>query len=485
MSIIYLVGLGPGDPQAMTLRALKTLKKANKVYLRTARHPGLELLRRHRIAYTAFDSLYEGSRTFEETYQRIARHVINAARNNGPVAYAVPGSPLFAEKAVEIILRKAPAAGIRCCVIPSVSFVEAIASEINLSRDKEYAIVDALQLDKLLDYPEKNLLIMQAYNKLVASQVKLELGLLYPDDHPVTVIRGAGLSSGKKSVTVPLYKMDRVQFIDHLTTFYLPPVGKHGITELLRIMRRLRSEEGCPWDREQNHDTLKPYLLEEAYEVLGAINSGSAKELCEELGDLLLQVVFHSQIALESGNFAFHDIVEGITEKLIRRHPHVFGSAAAATSGDVIKSWQQIKKDEKKERKSLFTLENYLPALLRAQKLQRQASSVGFDWPDDKGAWDKLDEELKELIDAYNQRDQAKIVEELGDLLFAAVNISRFLKVDAEQALAQSTEKFYMRLRYVEQKADSEGEGIAGYSLSKLDEWWEEAKRQQKSGKNL
>ena len=426
---------------------------------------------------STLDYVYEKSHTFEETYRKIAYLVMNAARKKGTVVYAVPGSPLFAEKAVEIILKKAPAAGIRCRVVPSVSFVEAIAAEIHLPRDAEVAVVDALQQDKLLDNPEKHLFIMQAYNRLVASQVKLELSLLYPDDHPVTAIRGAGLPSGKKAVTVPLYKMDRVPFTDHLTTFYLPPVASRGITDFLRVMRRLRSEDGCPWDREQDHLTLKPYLLEEAYEVLGAINSGSAKDLCEELGDLLLQVVFHCQIASENGTFTFHDAVDGITEKLIRRHPHVFGSAKATTSGDVIKSWQQIKKDEKKERTSLFTLENYLPALLRAQKLQRQASSAGFDWPDDTGAWDKLDEELNELKDAYNQQDQAKIVEEFGDLLFAAVNVSRFLKVDAEQALAGSTEKFYSRLRYVEQMAEAEGRGISGYSLSKLDEWWEEAKK--------
>jgi tetrapyrrole methylase family protein/MazG family protein len=478
MSTIYLVGLGPGDPQALTLRALKVLKTVKWVYLRTARHPGLQLLTRHQIRYTTLDYLYENSNTFEETYQKIAYLVMNAARKKGAVAYAVPGSPLFAEKAVEIILKKAPAIGIRCRVIPSVSFVDAMAAEMNLPQDEEVAVVDALQLDKLLDHPEKHLLIMQAYNNLIASRVKLELGSIYPDDHPVTAIRGAGLASGKKTVTVPLYKMDRVPFTDHLTTFYLPPVVPHGLTDFLRVMRQLRSEEGCPWDREQDHHTLKPYLLEEAYEVLGAINSGSAKDLCEELGDLLLQVVFHCQIASENGTFTFYNIVDGITEKLIRRHPHVFGSATATTAGDVIKSWQQIKKDEKKERTSLFTLENYLPALLRAQKLQRQASSAGFDWPDDKGAWQKVAEELKELIDAYNQQDQAKIVEEFGDLLFAAVNVSRFLNVDAEQALAGSTEKFYKRLRYVEQMAEAEGRGISGYSLLKLDEWWEEAKKQ-------
>lgn len=242
-------------------------------------------------------------------------------------------------------------------------------------------------------------------------------------------------------------------------------------------MQQLRSKEGCPWDREQNHLSLKPYLLEEAYEVLGAIDSGNSNELREELGDLLLQIVFHCQIAEENKAFTFQNVVTGITKKLIRRHPHVFGEASAKTAADVIRTWQQIKKDEKKERTSLFTLENYLPALLRAQKLQRQASSVGFDWPDAAGAWDKLSEEIDELKDAYNQGHEARIVEEMGDLLFAAVNVARFLNVDAEQALAASTKKFYARLRFVEERVRAEGGEMAAYSLSKLDEWWDVAKK--------
>ena len=197
-------------------------------------------------------------------------------------------------------------------------------------------------------------------------------------------------------------------------------------------MSRLRSEDGCPWDREQDHNTLRPYLLEETYEVLGAINDGSTQDLCEELGDLLLQIVFHCQIATENGRFSFYDVVVGITEKLLRRHPHVFAKPTAKTTEEVISTWQIIKKTEKKkDRDTMFTLENYLPALLRAQKLQRQASSVGFDWPDVQGAWDKLSEELKELKDAYKERVQARIEEELGDLLFAVVNVARFLNVDA------------------------------------------------------
>ena len=477
MKVIYLVGLGPGDPGALTLRSLNVLKKVRYVYVRTEHHPGLLVLDRHNIAYKSLDHFYKQSGTFAETYKKIAQFILRAAHKHGEVVYAVPGSPYFAEKAVELILKKAHAAGIHCRALPAVSFVDAVATELNLPRENELTVLDALQPDKLLDAPDKHVLIIQAYNRQVASRVKLELATFYPAEHSVTAIRGAGLGKGKKMVTVPLYQMDRIPFTDHLTTFYLPPVSAYGINNLLRVMRRLRSADGCPWDREQDHFSLRSYLLEEAYEVLGAIDSGNQNDLCEELGDLLLQVVFHCQIAAENQSFAFHDIVAGITKKLIRRHPHVFGNECAKNAEDVVRTWQQIKKAEKTDRKSLFTLEMYLPALLRAQKLQRQASGVGFDWPDATGAWDKLEEELKELKDAYKEQNRVKIEEELGDLLFATVNVARFLDVDSEQALAAGTNKFFTRLRYVEEKAKSEGGEISQYSLSKLDEWWEEAKK--------
>ena len=477
MKRIYLVGLGPGDPESLTLRSLKTLQTVSKVYIRTARHPGISILDQHNIAYKSLDFFYRKADTFEETYRKIAFFVLNAALRHGDVAYAVPGSPFFAEKTVELILQKAHLADISCHTLPAVSFVEAVSAEIGLPREKELVVHDALEPDKLLDNPDKHVLIMQAYNRQIASTVKLKLTELYPDNHQVSVIRGAGLTIEKDVVTIPLYELDRLPFIDHLTTIYVPPVAAYGMQDLLQVMRKLRSDEGCPWDRDQDHHSLKPYLLEEAYEVIGAIDSGNNDDLCEELGDVLLQVVFHSLIASENSAFAFHDIVAGITEKLVRRHPHVFGSGSAQTADDVMRSWQQIKKEEKKDRTSLFTLESYLPSLLRAQKLQRQASSVGFDWPDAQGAWDKVEEELKELKDAYKEQHAVKIKEELGDLLFAMVNVARFLDVDAEQALAAGTKKFFTRLRHVEKKARDEGGEIAAYSLSKLDEWWNDAKK--------
>ena len=481
MNTIYLIGLGPGDPQSLTLRSLFLLRRIKHVYVRTEKHPGLKILKKYHIKYKTLDQYYENSESFEETYGKIARFIINSARIHKKVVYAVPGSPLFAEKTVQLIRKKSAKAEVRCVIIPSVSFFDAVAAEVNLPQQDEMVILDAMRPEFLLDYPDRHVLIMQVYDKQVASRTKLTLNELYPDCHPVTAIRGAGLSSGKKVVSLKLSEMDRLPFIDHLTTFYLPPLFQHGTARLVRIMRQLRSKEGCPWDQEQDHNSLKPYLLEEAYEVLHAIDSGNNDNLCEELGDLLLQIVFHCQIAVENNGFSYYDVVNGISKKLIRRHPHVFSSPVQKTAAEVNSTWQKIKRSEKGNKQdTIFTLENYLPSLLRAQKLQRQASSVGFDWPDSKGAWDKLEEELKELKDVYNKQDKVRIEEELGDLLFSVVNVARFLHVDAEQALARSTVKFFRRLCFVEKMAQNEGGGIADYPLSKLDKWWDEAKIREK-----
>lgn len=243
-------------------------------------------------------------------------------------------------------------------------------------------------------------------------------------------------------------------------------------------MDKLRSSKGCPWDREQTHQTLRPYLVEEAYEVISAIDQGSPTALREELGDLLLQVVFHSQIARERGLFNIWQVIEGIVDKLIRRHPHVFSGESASTADRVWKRWQQIKSEERGGGKAQSRLkeEAHLPALLRARKVQQQASALGFDWRDTGGALEKLKEELQELEDAYREGLPAKIEEELGDFLFATVNLSRFLKQDPEVALGRALRKFMERFCFIERQVALSGRGFTHFSLEELDQWWEMSK---------
>lgn len=249
--------------------------------------------------------------------------------------------------------------------------------------------------------------------------------------------------------------------------------------ELIQIMARLRGENGCPWDLEQDHDSLKRYLLEESYEVIDAIERRSDADLCDELGDLLLQVVFHAQIAAEQGRFTIDDVVDGINAKMIRRHPHIFGQAQAEDSAQVLSMWEAIKAQErstsgaKVEKRGLMKINQNLPALMMAQKVQDKASRVGFDWPDITGPQEKLKEELEELQAASTQEER---LDEFGDVMFALVNLARFLQVDAEEALRHTVKKFIERFTYIEQSMENRGLHWGDASLDQLDQLWNEAK---------
>lgn len=245
-------------------------------------------------------------------------------------------------------------------------------------------------------------------------------------------------------------------------------------------MARLRGEGGCPWDREQTHVSLKPYIVEEAYEVLEAIDDGDVEGLKEELGDLLLQVVFHSRLAEESGDFNVTDVLDAICGKLVRRHPHVFGESAADTTQKVLRQWDEIKKSEKPDDGGKSLLEKAapagLPALMRAMKVQEKASSAGFDWEGWRGAFDKVEEELKELRHAFESGQSDRVEMELGDFLFSLVNTSRHLNVDPEEALRKTIAKFVRRFAHIEKRLSGAGKSLADATLAEMDKLWDEAK---------
>ena len=246
--------------------------------------------------------------------------------------------------------------------------------------------------------------------------------------------------------------------------------------ELVDVMARLRRKNGCPWDREQSHESLKPYIIEETYEVLDAIDRKDDDELREELGDLLLQIVFHAQIAAEQDRFTMDDVAATIVEKLKRRHPHVFGNVEVEDSREVLRNWEEIKKEEGKN-SVLDGVPDGLPALLKAQRVQEKVRRVGFDWESIGGTFDKVREEIGELEKAVEGGDQAGIEDEFGDILFSLVNVARFIDVNAEESLRQTTKKFSHRFRYIENRIEEKGERpIEKYSLEELDALWDEAK---------
>jgi len=246
---------------------------------------------------------------------------------------------------------------------------------------------------------------------------------------------------------------------------------------VVKIMEILRGEGGCPWDREQTRESLKPYLIEEAYEVLEAIDEKDPEKLKEELGDLLLQIIFHAQMAKEKGEFDVSQVLQTLAEKLIRRHPHVFGEAMVENAQEVLENWEVIKEQEEGHSSTLGGVPSSLPALLQARRIQDKASRVGFDWSQVEPVWDKVAEEWGEFKDACAQGDRDAMFRELGDLLFAIVNLSRFLGMDAEDALKQCNKRFINRFSYVEKRLREQGQTPQETDLETMDRYWEEAKR--------
>ena len=255
--------------------------------------------------------------------------------------------------------------------------------------------------------------------------------------------------------------------------------NSYTVQDLVEIMRLLRSPGGCPWDAEQTHESIKKNLIEETYEVIEAINKKDNELLCEELGDLLMQVVFHAQMESENGSFDFDAVADGVCKKLVERHPHVFGEVVISGVDDVLTNWDAIKrktKGQKNTTESMLSVPRELPALMRATKLQKKAADVGFDWNDVSGALDKLEEEIKELRQAVENKDASNMTEELGDVLFSAVNVSRFIKSDAEEALTAASDKFLSRFTVVEKLAAERGIDMRAENLEVLDGLWDEAK---------
>ena len=253
----------------------------------------------------------------------------------------------------------------------------------------------------------------------------------------------------------------------------------YNVQDLIKIIQILREPGGCPWDAEQTHESIKKNLIEETYEVIEAINKDDKELLCEELGDLLMQVVFHAQMEQEAGVFDFDTVSDGVCKKLIERHPHVFGDVSISGVDDVLTNWDAIKRKTKKQKtttESMLSVPRELPALMRAAKLQKKAADVGFDWSEVSGALDKLEEEIAELRQAISNNDGENMAEELGDLLFSAVNVSRFIKADAEEALTAASDKFLARFTTVEQLASERGIDMKSAGIDELDRLWDEAK---------
>ena len=484
MGSITIVGLGPGPFGCLSLETWDVIRQAPKLLLRTAVHPTVEDLRSRGVNFTSYDTFYDQGEDFDSVYRAIADDVVEQARV-ADIVFAVPGSPMVAEKTVGLIREAAGAVGLPIVVLPGMSFFELLCNRLGIDPQQGLTLVDALEVETLPKDLATGLVITQVFSPLVASELKLALMERLPDEAPVIVARHLGLPD-ESVTTVPLFELDRQAGFDHLTSVYAPPASTGGerfeLDPLVKVMSRLRSPDGCPWDIEQSHATLRRYIIEEVYEVLEAIDEQDPTHLCEELGDLLLQIVFHARMAEEAGDFSMQDVVDTVTEKLIRRHPHVFGDISVQDAAEVIVNWDAIKRREKKQKpkSALDGVPQGLPALLRANKLQMKAAKVGFDWDDIAPVWDKVAEELAELRQAATSGNPSEIEDELGDVVFAVVNLGRFLGVETEVALNRANNKFSRRFHQVEEMLRQQGRKWQELDLAQMDELWMAVKAEEK-----
>ncbi len=467
--MITITGLGPGDFDripAATKRVL--LDPMATVVVRTIEHPAaMELARMREVV--SCDDLYQGHDTFDEVYQAIADRVLEASAAT-PVVYAVPGSPMVGELAVRRLLE----AGVGAEVIPAESFVDAVLADVGYDPlDRGLQLLNAHDLPDplVLDKPT---VVAQLDRPEIMAEVAARIARVLPEDAVVTVLVGAGSSDGVR-VEATADGIDS-SLAGYRTSLFIDS-EPGGLIGAVRTMSILRVE--CPWDREQTHQSLVQYLVEETYELIDAVSKLARDEadwvtyaeVEDELGDVLLSVLFHAAIARQNGAFDIDDVAEVMRQKLVRRHPHVFGDVDVDSAADVKRNWDQIKDEERgATRESLMDgVPPGMPALQRASKVQNRAAKVGFDWARAAEVVPKIREELDELEAVLG--DPAEAESELGDVLFSMLNLARHLGVDGEIALRRAIERFDARFRHMEEAGPLEG-----LSLEELNQRWEEAK---------
>ncbi|HJU80907.1 MAG TPA: nucleoside triphosphate pyrophosphohydrolase [Acidimicrobiia bacterium] len=457
---LLVIGLGPAGleqlPQSTTDLLLNP---AYKVILRTIAHPAAEELSTLREVVTC-DDLYERADNFEEVYAAIVERVLRYDVED-TVIYAVPGSPLIGEFTVAQLRKRVPVK-----IISSQSFLDATLSAVGydpLDRGLRVLNGHTLPTPLLIDGPT---IIAHLDQPLILADVVASLGRVIDESSMITLVIDAG-GDREQLISTPIDAVDP-SLAGLRTSIFIDPVPG-GLAGVISVMARLRKE--CPWDRAQTHDSLVKNLLEETHELVDAIASGSEAAILDELGDLLLQVLFHSEIA---SGFEVDDVAESLRQKLVRRHPHVFGSVVAGSPEEVKANWERIKEGERGHSlaSALDGVPAGMPALERAAKVGRKAASVGFDWPDAEGVFDKIEEEVDELRSAVSGGDFEAVEAELGDLLFAVVNLARHLKLDPELALSRTIREFTRRFQEMEKEGSLEG-----LDLDQLEARWEAVKR--------
>jgi len=467
--VITITGLGPGDLDRIPEPTLSILlDPGRQVIVRTIHHPAAEQLASRRDVVTC-DDLYDGADTFEAVYAAITERVLQAS-SVSPVVYAVPGSPMMGEFAVRQLL----ASGAVIELIPAESFVDVILAEIGYDPfDRGLQILNGHELPDplILDKPT---IVGHLDRPEILAEVAAEIARVVPEGTTLTVFAGAGSADAIRVETV----VDEVDSaLAGFRTSIFVDTEPGGLIGAIRTMGILREE--CPWDREQTHQSLVKYLVEETYELIDAVSRLGAgepdwvgyAEIEDELGDVLLSVLFHAAIAEENGAFDIDDVAELMRQKLVRRHPHVFGEVEVGSAAEVKTNWDQIKDEERGETREseMDGVPPGMPAMHRASKVQNRAAKVGFDWPHAAEVLPKIREELDELEADLDEPERAE--SELGDVLFSVINLARHLGIDGEIALRRATDRFETRFRRMEASGP-----VHGVSLDDLNQRWDRAK---------
>ncbi|MDM8101474.1 MULTISPECIES: nucleoside triphosphate pyrophosphohydrolase [Oceanobacillus] len=483
MKQIEVIGLGAGDIEQLPLGIYRKLTQAQQtIYARTNDHPVIKVLEAERVSFTSFDTLYEEEEQFDTVYARITAQLVEAAKTSeDTVIYAVPGHPMLAEKTVQLLLEQNE---VEVLIAGGQSYLDDLFTAMQIDPIEGFQFVDGTDFRRDQLHFGNHLFVCQVYDMFIASEVKLTLLEDLPPAYEVYIVEAAG-SRAEKIEKVRLEELDHRMEISNLTTLYIPPVPKgylhHTFPFLREVMAILRGPDGCPWDKKQTHESLRHHTIEEVYELIEAIDEEDDDHIVEELGDLLMHILLHSQIGEDNGYFTIDDVIQSISDKMIYRHPHVFGGATADTEETVLENWEELKKQEKgKERESVLDgIPVHLPALAKAYKLVSKAGKVGFEWRHVDEVWEKLKEEIDEVIEAVQDKDLTDVEEELGDVLFVLANISRYYKVNPEVALERANRKFISRFQYIENKLEEKRQSPETASLQEMDAYWEEAKKNQ------
>ncbi len=477
MNTIQIIGLGAGSGEDLTVRAHNALSEKIPTFARTDRHPIVNELRKD-MDIESFDDYFEKYETFDEVYEKMTFKLIELSKQYGKINYCTAGSPYYGDIVTKKLTNEYKSQ-INTIIIDGMSFLDKCLKLSGYADYNNIAVLDCLEADEIsFDINSFNI-ITQVYDLEIASQLKIKLMEIYPEDVNTLIIDV--LEENVKKI--PLFMLDQEKNYGFSTYFCILPIEisknrVYNVNNLQRIVKILRGPDGCPWDKKQTHHSIRQHVIEEAYEVVDAIDNDDIDNLVEELGDLLFQVVFHAELGSEEGYFNFNDVVTNLCKKMYFRHPHVFGEVKADNAEEALITWENSKLKEKNLTTYTDNLKNVpkaLSTLSRSYKIQKRAAEVGFDWPTSEGAILKIKEELLEFIEEYNNDNIENMEEEFGDLLFALVNFARFEKINPDIALNKTINKFIDRFEYIEKNSTKD---LKQMTLKEMDELWEKSKFQ-------